>query len=660
MAKIKLVHFELVALLEESKRLMEYLQRVGVTALENIESEQLEKYDTAAVADEHRRNRETALKAVQAIEKHCSIKTSFFDSLRDCEEIEYHEYKQLCDSADELLQTCDEINRLADEIESQKLQIIRLKTLIESYKPWEPLDIPMSSRGTASSSIFIGSFKSELGADEIKQQLAKQIPAVDGIEAQVVSASKLQTCAVIICHVSDTLEVEEALRQIGFIKPENPAKKSVKAVISDYEKQIEKAEEEIELTVLKLGEYAGQYEKLKFLSDYYLIQQEKYESISLAGTSEKAFFLEGYVPEKESEELKFEVEKRFTAQMELSEPDYQNKDVPVLIKNGSFAGGVESISNMYSPPSNNDIDPNPIMAIFYYGLFGLMLSDGGYGILMIIFALVAKFKFKVGGSKKKFVDFALYCGISTTFWGAMFGGWFGDLIPTICTTFFGMENGPNLAIWFTPADESIKLLLFSFLFGIVHLFVGLAIRFYLLCKKKDYIGAFCDTIPVYVFVLGIAIIGKNFIEPVTAQVKSVGAWLLAIGSVLIVLTAGRSSKNILGKLGGGLYGLYNSATGYLGDILSYSRLLALNLVTGVIAQVVNMLAAMMGNVVAFVIIFILGHTVNLAINLIGTYVHTCRLQYVEFFSKFYEGDGKSFTPFRINSKHFKIQGGHNQ
>ena len=122
-----------------------------------------------------------------------------------------------------------------------------------------------------------------------------------------------------------------------------------------------------------------------------------------------------------------------------------------------------------------------------------------------------------------------------------------------------------------------------------------------------------------------------------------------------MLTSGRSSKNILGKLGGGLYGLYNTATGYLGDILSYSRLLALGLVTGVIANVVNMLAAMFSNVLLFVLVFLAGHTVNIAVNLIGTYVHTSRLQYVEFFSKFYEGGGRIFTPFRLNLKHFKIK-----
>jgi V/A-type H+-transporting ATPase subunit I len=177
----------------------------------------------------------------------------------------------------------------------------------------------------------------------------------------------------------------------------------------------------------------------------------------------------------------------------------------------------------------------------------------------------------------------------------------------------------------------------------------------MLIRDKNYLGAVFDVIPVMIFVVGFAIAGGSFIFTIPEAIKPYGTILLAVGSVLIVLTAGRSSKNILGKLGGGLYGLYNAASGYLGDILSYSRLLALGLVTGVIANVINLLASMGGNIIIFILIFLLGHTVNIAINLIGTYVHTSRLQYVEFFSKFYEGSGRSFTPFKIKSKFFTIK-----
>ena len=239
--------------------------------------------------------------------------------------------------------------------------------------------------------------------------------------------------------------------------------------------------------------------------------------------------------------------------------------------------------------------------------------------------------------------------------GALFGGWFGDLIPVVCTNFLGFEQAPSLALWLDPVTNSITLLVYCLGFGILHLFAGLMLNAIKLIRSKNYIGAIFDTIPVMIFVCGFAVFGADFLIEIPEAVKSIGNKLLLAGAVLIVLTAGRSAKNIVGKFGAGLYALYNTASGYLGDILSYSRLLALGLVTGVIASSINLMATMPGNIVLFVLIFIVGHTINIAINLIGTYVHTNRLQYVEFFSKFYEGEGKAFTPFRINSKHFIIK-----
>ena len=463
------------------------------------------------------------------------------------------------------------------------------------------------------------------------------------------------TCALFMCHESSAQRLDTILRDIGFVVPDKVAMKLPDKAREDCQSEIGKLNAEIERLTSEIKEYEKYYSELRYLSDFYLAQIEKYQAVESAGSTEKAFYVKGYVPHRVAEEIKFEIENNYRAHMEISEPDYENDDVPVLIENRSFAGGVENITDMYSSPSNKDIDPNPIMSFFYYAFFGLMLSDAGYGLLMFIFAIFAKEKLKVTGNLKKTADMVLYCSISTIFWGVMFGGFFGDLIPTFSKTFLGITDLPSFAIWMDPMSNSIELLLYCFLFGILHLMAGVLIRGYMLIRDKNYLGAICDTIPVMVFVVGFAIFGADFFTEVPDNIKSVGTKILLVGAVLIVLTAGRSSKNILGKLGGGLYGLYNTATGYLGDILSYSRLLALSLVTGVIANVINLLGAMMGNIVAFVLIFILGHTINIAINLIGTYVHTCRLQYVELFSKFYEGSGRSFTPFKINSKFFTIK-----
>ncbi len=258
-----------------------------------------------------------------------------------------------------------------------------------------------------------------------------------------------------------------------------------------------------------------------------------------------------------------------------------------------------------------------------------------------------------------------YCGISTTFWGVMFGGYFGDAVPVIAKTFFHSDfTIPPL--WFAPLDDPMRLLMFSFLLGVIHLFTGLGVQFYQLARRKKFADALYDVVFWYFLVGGLILLlvstemfqdmaGLSLAMP--PFVSTLAAVFAGVGAVGIVLTAGRESKSIGKRFLKGLYGLYGVSS-YLSDILSYSRLLALGLATGVIATVFNQLGSMMGGgvfgAIFFIIVFVIGHVLNLAINLLGAYVHTNRLQYVEFFGKFYEGNGRKFAPFTANTKHFKI------
>lgn len=655
MAKVKLVRFELISLLSESKKITEYLQKTGMLQFENADDEELIKYKTTGIVSQLEKKLEITKRSYEIIEQYCEIKKSLVEKFTDCKEIDYNDYKLLSDKSEELFNICTKIISLHDEIGEKEAEAVRQQTLIDYYVPWEGLDIPMASKRTVTTNIFVGTFKNEYTKEEILSMIQQKNEELDDVEVEIVSAEKMLTCAVLMCHRSSGEALEKVLRESGFIIPDKIAAKLPVRAAEDCRAEIAALNKAKDDLIAELKGYNKHYSEIRFLSDYFTAQIEKYKAVENAGSTQKAFYLKGYMPASISEDIKFEVENTYKAHMELSEPDYENEDVPVLLKNNSFVAGVESVTEMYSPPSNKDVDPNPVMSFFYYALFGLMLSDAGYGMLMVIAAIFAKRKLKATGNFKKTADMILYCGISTVFWGAMFGGFFGDLIPTVCKTFLGMTEVPSLAIWMDPMSNSIELLLYCFLFGILHLFAGILIRGYMLLRDKNYLGAVCDTLPVMIFVVGFAIVGAGFFTTVPENIKSAGIKILAVGAVLIVLTAGRSSKNILGKLGGGLYGLYNAASGYLGDILSYSRLLALSLVTGVIANVINLLGAMMGNILLFIIIFIFGHTVNIAINLIGTYVHTGRLQYVEFFSKFYEGSGRTFTPFKINSKFFRIK-----
>ena len=655
MAKVKLVRFEIASLLGDSKRIVEHLQKCGYAHLEDLKDEGLSKYDTQKIVFNFEQEQKTVNECIAVLEKTCQIKRGLIESFTDFKVLSYDRYKALADKNEKSYRVCHEILELENEKQKTLNELSSKKQLIEQIVPWKKLDIVMCSKRTLSSRIFIGTFNKNLTAEQIMQLISLKDESMDGIAVEVISSEKLLTCAVVICHNSSADALQSILHEIGFVFNENSLPKLPTCIIEDAEGEIAELEEKLEQLKASTAEYAEYYDDLRFLADWLTAQIDKYTAVELAASSEKAFFISGYIPEKEADELRFVIENKYNGYFETFVPDYENPDVPVLLENGSFAGGVEDITEMYSPVSNKDVDPNPVMAFFYYAFFGLMLSDAGYGALMVIFAIFAEKKLKARGNFKKTVNMAFYSGISSMIFGALFGGWFGDLIPVVCTTFLGFEAAPQLALWLDPVTNSITLLVYCLGFGIIHLFSGLLLNAYKLIKNKNYIAAVFDTIPTMLFVCGFAVFGAAFLIEVPEMIKSIGNKLLLIGAVLIVLTAGRSAKNIIGKFGAGLYALYNTASGYLGDILSYSRLLALGLVTGVIASSINLMATMPGNIVLFVLIFLVGHTINIAINLIGTYVHTNRLQYVEFFSKFYEGEGKVFTPFRINSKHIIIK-----
>jgi V/A-type H+-transporting ATPase subunit I len=246
----------------------------------------------------------------------------------------------------------------------------------------------------------------------------------------------------------------------------------------------------------------------------------------------------------------------------------------------------------------------------------------------------------------------------------MFGGYFGDVVDVVSSTFFG-HKVTIPALWFVPLNNPMRLLLYSLLFGLIHLFTGLGIKGYMMIRDGKYKDAIYDVGFWFLFLIGLLgmLIPSSLFASIAGMEINAPAWvntgavvLTVVGALGILLTAGRRSKNPALRLALGAYDIYN-ITGWLSDILSYSRLLALGLATGVIAQVVNSMASMIGTgvigVIAFIIIFIIGHTLNLAINLLGAYVHTNRLQYVEFFGKFYEGGGRPFNPFKEDTKYIQ-------
>ena len=407
------------------------------------------------------------------------------------------------------------------------------------------------------------------------------------------------------------------------------------------------------------------------ISDYFRTRAQKYEVLGTIPQSEKTFLISGYVPKKAANAVKKAMEENYDLVVEIEEIK-EEEEAPVVLSNNGFSESVEGVLESYGLPKKGEVDPTFIMSFFYVFFFGLMLSDAAYGLVIFLACFIAIKKFpRMERGMYKSLKMFMYCGLSTLVWGVLFGGYFGDAIDVVARTFFHVDvpsTGLIKAVWFVPLNDPMRLLMYSMLFGVIHLFMGLGIKGYMLSKEKQYMDFFCDVIIWYVFLIGlILMLLPSSIFASISQIPagtfppavSVTGKVMAIaGAVGLLLMSGRANKNVALRLALGAYDIYN-VTGWLSDVLSYSRLLALGLATGVIASVVNQMGSMLGDgilgAIGFIVVFIVGHTLNLAINLLGAYVHTNRLQFVEFFGKFYEGGGKPFNPFKLTTKYVDVK-----
>lgn len=655
------------------KSVMEHLQRCGVIEIRNTDLEDtvFYKQDTSQQSNIFHKTSALAVKASEIIDRNCGTKKSLLSSFEGRKVISAEDYYKFVDEDTEIMRIGYRVLSLDKSISEEKSEISRLQLQLGSLEPWRNLDVSMRFKGTNTTSAFIGILPDEQTKESIINNLTEFFKEKDadvkGFDIEVVSSSKEQTCIFILCLKNDKDNMEMALRKLGFAKPMSPSKATPKERIIELKKRIKTHESNIENYTNEIKEYVGISNALKFMSDYYTMRAEKYEALELLSNSKRTFILTGYVAESDAPELEKSLVNDYHSAVEIEEPD-KKEEVPVSLKNNTFTSPVEGVLETYSLPKKNEIDPTNFMAIFYYIFFGLMFSDAGYGIVMFLGCLILLLKFKnMEESLRKNLKMFCFCGISTTIWGFLLGSFFGDAVQVIASTFFGREDISLKPLWFSPIDDPMKMLMFSFLLGIIHLFTGLALNAYQLIKRKKYIDVIYDVLSWYMIVLG-AVFALfttemfadmvGFEKPLPSIVGTVGGVCAVLGILIVLFTSGRTSKSPVKRLLKGAYGVYG-ITSWLSDILSYSRLLALGLATGVIAQVFNKIGTMFGGgvvgAILFAIIFIVGHSINIGINALGAYVHTNRLQFVEFFNKFYEGGGVKFNPFKINTKYYKIR-----
>ena len=667
MAVMPMKRIAIYALKNRRKQILELIQRRGVVEIDDRKADAtvFARMDTVPAKARFENNAASLQAALEALDKLEPPEKSLLASLNGRDPIPLSKYEETAQQAGELLKTASRINVLWKKCADNRAEILRLQTQIRALEPWMKLDISMRTLGTPTTSVFIGSFPTEYTEETLRAMIAEGAPEVDGVTVEVLSAAAQQTCVFLMCHISQGLKLETYLRSIGFTYPAEPSKTPPADRVQKLNGRIEALQAEIDGAEAEIRTFKDQREAILYTIDYFTMRTEKYDVLGRLWQSPHVFIITGYVPAENADALKEELETKLEAYVELSAPD-ENDDVPVKLKNNAFAAPVEGVLESYSMPGKKEIDPSTIMAIFYYFLFGMMLSDAGYGLLMVLGCGIILWKFKnMEEGLRKTLTMFFYCGISTTFWGILFGSFFGDAVTVIGKTFFNADVGIP-ALWFVPVEEPMRLLLFSFLVGIIHLFAGLGAQFYQLARQGKWLDAIYDVVFWYMLVGGGIVyllsmqmfadmVALSFTLP--AAVGNAGAIAAGIGAVGIIFTSGRASRNPGKRLLKGLYGLYGVSS-YLSDILSYSRLLALGLATGVIASVFNQMGAMPGNnplgVVIFIFAFVVGHTLNLGINVLGAYVHTNRLQFVEFFGKFYEGGGRKFAPFTTKTKYFKI------
>ena len=648
--KMKMKRIEIIAMREDGGQIIDRLQRRGCVEICDISDEALVKQSTASAVAEFEKRRGEAENALAVLENYSEKKPSILDQLNGKRELTDKEYSEDVKRCENTKKQVGLINELNKEISDLKGDIAKLRLKADGLIPWKELDIPTKGAETDFTANFIGTLPLKWEQDTLCEI---------GLKADIHVISKLNTSTniCVICLKSDADEVFSVLREKGFSEISEKSDLTPKEETEVCHSKINELKGKIVQKEERLKQLSALCPDIQFLCDSLSVSIDKYEAMAKLASSKSTVIIHGYIPEKFAQKLLNELEESLTIAAELYEPE-EDEDVPVLLENGGFSRPVEGITEMYALPGKDDLDPTPIMSFFYYLFFGMMLSDAGYGLIMVLVTTVALKKFKLGSKLRQTMKMFRFCGISTVFWGALFGSWYGDLPQIIARDFFGRDIG-STAIWFEPINKPMNLLLFSFGLGIIHLFVGLGANFYKEWKAGKRLDAVFDVIPVMMTVLGAAPLAAGILVSVPEGLSTAGGYLAIAGVVLVVLTSSRSSKNIFARFFGGIYGLYNVATGYLSDILSYSRLLALGLATGCIAQVINLIGAMPSNIVLegilLFILFLTAHTANIAINLLGAYVHTDRLQFVELFSKFYEGGGRAFEPLKVNTKYITLK-----
>ncbi len=543
------------------------------------------------------------------------------------------------------LQCSDTLAEISRMLTRNRAEIDKNNGVIEQLRPWESFPDEMQFLQNAKS---VKYFVGILAAADVEK-----LHDIDAYTEYQFFCDGAQRSTVVACAPEDAKSIAGFLKSLNWSDVSFP---KLAGKPADAIKRLEKENRELVSEnghlEAQLAAQAKNSDLLAAALDAAVIERDRAAAATEIAKSDATFQLEGWVRADEAELLKLTVEKVTDAfYLDVREPG-EDEAPPSVVQNKAFARPFEEVTNLYSRPDPKGIDATPYMAPFYVLLFGLMLSDTGYGVVLSIGCwLYLKFK-KPTGISGGFAKVLFWGGLSTIVWGVLVGTFFGMDFDTL----FGTNNIFPLLV--DPMGDPIMMLILCFGLGVLHILFGVALKMKMSFERHDWQTAIFDNFSWMLIILGLIMLALE-------QTKMIGTIMAIVGALMILLFKGRAKKNVFSRTASGLGELYQ-VTSFLSDILSYARLFALGIATGVIASVFNDLCAMLtgspniflrilGIAVACALLVAL-HAFNIAINTLGAFVHCARLQYVEFYGKFYEAGGREFRPLGYRTKNVHITG----
>lgn len=538
-------------------------------------------------------------------------------------------YDRFLQEVPEGAELTEQVDTLAEKIASLRNEAATMTAQVEALQPWLDLDIPLEKLQPTTFSVYFAGYLPELEKDSFLEDI-RELNA----EPIVLKEAPEGRAMVIFVHKDQAAEMKHFLKEHDFTDSVFPKRtglaKEIAVDLTEAARMKNSLADDLEN---EAKEVARRKTELQLYYDQLTAKEER---LANSGTeTEKTFCMQGWVRTDRMDAVETAVKSVTTAyQLDFDEPA-EGEIPPTVMENNAVVRPYESVIELYSRPKVGSIDPNFLMAPFHFIFFGMMLSDAGYGLVLTVLLFIAIKLVKPQDFVGKLAMVIFFGSISTVIWGALFGGW------------FGLELHPLL---FVPMKEPLKMLALCFGLGALHLVSGMLIKMYMDIRDGDVMAALCDEASWLIMFAGFMAMA---LVP-----GPVGKYMAMLGALIIILFGGREKKGIVGRLMGGLLSLYN-ISGYMSDLLSYSRLFALGLATGVIGMVINTIAQMLmsagpiGTVVA-VIVLIGGHGFNIIINVLGAFVHSSRLQYIEFFGKFYEAGGRAFMPLALRTKYMDV------